>query len=272
MKNIFLLSTDSSSKLFYLGSNLHLEQGQLISPKSYQHIYITSNEKPKKGEWSIYLGLQKKYKCIEDVIGDEFPKIILTTDPDLIKDGVQSIDDTFLEWFVKNPNCEKVEVETYSKKIGVESDANGHREMDIFGKDYRITIPKEEFKHIPYTGKVWEPKPDTLDEILPDFKISPMVFDNLCNVFDQSTKKETLEEAGQNYAEQSCNGQFPIEYTRQQVVNHTKNDFIAGAKYQAERSYSEEEVLELIQTFNDVCGRPNKPHQIKNWFNQFKKK
>ena len=37
-------------------------------------------------------------------------KIILTTDPDLIKDGVQAIDDEFLEWFVKNPSCESVEV------------------------------------------------------------------------------------------------------------------------------------------------------------------
>ena len=48
---------------------------------------------------------------------DEFPsmkidckKIILTTDQDLIKDGVQAIDDDFLEWFVKNPSCEVVDV------------------------------------------------------------------------------------------------------------------------------------------------------------------
>jgi hypothetical protein len=38
-------------------------------------------------------------------------KIILTTDGDLIKDGIQVIDDDeFLEWFVKNPSCERVEV------------------------------------------------------------------------------------------------------------------------------------------------------------------
>ena len=45
-----------------------------------------------------------------------------------------------------------------------------------------------------------------------------------------------------------------------------------GANWQSERMYSEEEVLEIVQTFNDVCERPNKPHQIKNWFEQFKKK
>jgi hypothetical protein len=38
------------------------------------------------------------------------PKIILTTNKLLIKDGVQAIDDTFLEWFVNNPSCEYVDI------------------------------------------------------------------------------------------------------------------------------------------------------------------
>jgi hypothetical protein len=60
--------------------------------------------------------------------------------------------------------------------------------------------------------------------------------------------KTELEEAGQNYAEEVCNGQFPIEYTRQQVVNHTKNDFIQGAKWQAERMYSEEDIINALHS------------------------
>jgi hypothetical protein len=80
-----------------------------------QHIYITSDEEIKEG-W-------KGYAYKEDVEGKVFKhfyttnewykdakKIILTTDQDLINDGVQAIDDEFLEWFVKNPTCEKVEV------------------------------------------------------------------------------------------------------------------------------------------------------------------
>ena len=40
-------------------------------------------------------------------------KIILTTDQDLIKDGVQAIDDEFLEWFCsKNGEVDFVEVIT----------------------------------------------------------------------------------------------------------------------------------------------------------------
>jgi len=41
--------------------------------------------------------------------------------------------------------------------------------------------------------------------------------------------KEKLEILANDYAERVCSGQFPIEYTREQVVNHTKNDFIVGA-------------------------------------------
>jgi hypothetical protein len=42
----------------------------------------------------------------------EFRKIILTTDQELIKDGVQAIDDEFLEWFVNNTSCDRVEIKT----------------------------------------------------------------------------------------------------------------------------------------------------------------
>jgi hypothetical protein len=69
-------------------------------------------------------------------------KIILTTDQDLIKDGVQPIDDEFLEFIVKNPSCESIEVES-----GLFFYAEGE------DRRYKITIPKE------------EPKQETLEEV-----------------------------------------------------------------------------------------------------------
>lgn len=71
-------------------------------------------------------------------------------------------------------------------------------------------------------------------------------------------EKETLEEAGQNY-ENSFN-----------EPNGTESvDFIAGAKWQQETMYSQEEVLELL------LNRPG-PYltddEIKEWFEKFKKK
>ena len=72
-------------------------------------------------------------------------KIILTTDQDLIADGIQAISDEFINWFVKNPSCEEVEVSDYIKQIGWESDENG-RDMILNKRFYEIIIPKEEPK------------------------------------------------------------------------------------------------------------------------------
>jgi len=64
--------------------------------------------------------------------------------------------------------------------------------------------------------------------------------------------KETLEEASENYwAKQPYN----------------EDAFIEGAKWQQERSYSEEEVIEILLNF-----RAENPRYIEEWFKQFKKK
>ena len=121
MKNLHVLPTDKPSR--YVTN--YMEQNM-----QWQNIYITNSEEIKEGDWFIRDG--SIHKCfrvhktdiefltsIDSVYcgsntfwGKEFcKKIILTTDQDLIKDGVQAIDDEFLEWFVKNPSCEEVEVE-----------------------------------------------------------------------------------------------------------------------------------------------------------------
>ena len=37
-----------------------------------------------------------------------------------------------------------------------------------------------------------------------------------------------LKKISREYAERVCNGEFPITYSRQQVVNHAANDFTEG--------------------------------------------
>jgi hypothetical protein len=133
MKNIHVLPTDKPSRVYkHLGRELkhtvrYFEQKGLLCIN--QNIYITSDEKPKAGDWSLYQN--KIHKCIEDIVGDEFKKIILTTDQDLIVDGVQAIDDEFLEWFVQNPSCEWVDLDTFSM---------GDKVL------YNVVFPKEEPK------------------------------------------------------------------------------------------------------------------------------
>jgi hypothetical protein len=120
MKNLFLLPTDKPSRLYYDHNGLFLSKNYqdsktINSIVKGKNIYITNSEKIKLGDW-IYNIVQKTIfkadKSFLKLIGGTLltnQKIILTTDQDLIKDGVQAIDDEFLEWFVKNPSCEFTE-------------------------------------------------------------------------------------------------------------------------------------------------------------------
>ena len=58
----------------------------------------------------------------------------------MIADGIQAIDDEFLEWFINNSNCKKVIV------------TNLYGDFNPIKYEYKIILPKE------------EPKQETLEE------------------------------------------------------------------------------------------------------------
>jgi hypothetical protein len=106
--------------------------------KINNNIYITSDEEIKDGDWMIR-GNEQPTLVTPNFFWDfgvRYYKIILTTDKDL--NGVQAIDDEFLEWFVKNPSCEFVEI--------IPSEFLADKVI------YEINIPQE------------EPKQETLEE------------------------------------------------------------------------------------------------------------
>ena len=75
-------------------------------------------------------------------------------------------------------------------------------------------------------------------------------------------KQETLEEAAKKYKDLK-------------LPDDLFDGFIAGAKWQAERMYSEEEVIELLRKYRyDLSSgkTPNIGDTTKYWFEQFKKK
>jgi hypothetical protein len=130
MRNVHLLPTNKPSRLIQKRITNELKLSSLNNPQLWNNIniYITSEEEPKDGEW-VYNEYQKI--IIKFSIGFGIglcKKIILTTDPDLIEEGVQAIDNEFLEWFVKNPSCEFVEVFHQL-----------HKDEPL----YKIVIPKE---------------------------------------------------------------------------------------------------------------------------------
>ena len=145
MKNVHLITTDKPSRLVKFFTNkFHLckEILPIEDEEQYQNIYITSDEEIKTGDYILELKDNSVWTIQIQTNTDlsKYKKITLTTDQDLINDGIQSIDDEFLEWFVKNPKCEEIVVER-EKAVGYTED----RQRTFYGK-YKIIIPKEEPK------------------------------------------------------------------------------------------------------------------------------
>jgi hypothetical protein len=240
-KNIHILPTDNQ----YKGSISLTPDGRLSTNVLIgipQNIFITSDEEIKEGDWIGYSNL-KKWVPVKylggDLIGSE-KKIILTTDRDLIKDGVQGIDDEFLEWFVKNSSCESAEVEkkdnwythTGSGKYWEDEPVRMKRLLNLGDYEYKIIIPQE------------EPKQETLEEVIKP--IGDFIIEN-------ATALKGQDGAYYHYAE-----------------------VCKLLKLQSKRMYSEEDMI----NFHKWAYQKNRIEEsdkttkelLKEWFEQFKKK
>ena len=228
MKNIHILPTDKPSRLGLCNNQLvflQKHQNILVGHKDYpttnQTIYITNDEEIKEGdlkngEYYLYFNKVRQFKEIDNLnrAWKDYKKIILSTDQDLIKDGVQAIDDEFLEWFVKNPSCEEVEV-SYEVLKPFESENKG----------YLI--------HCPDNEPLEEPKQETLEE--------PTMIDDWLNeygdpeIYKKVERELELREAAEKYS---------LELLEAKTIQHhektwIKSMFIHIAEWQQERSYSE---------------------------------
>jgi hypothetical protein len=143
MKNIHVLPTEKPSRLFKHNNAFFIEKEFYESTPRVisQNIYITSGaEDINENDYIISKDgrlVQVSYLLSKDL--EDASKVILTTDQDLIKDGVQAIDDEFLEWFVKNPSYEEVEFVSAKTIPALQLTGNGHCW-------WKIIIPKEEPK------------------------------------------------------------------------------------------------------------------------------
>ena len=252
MKNIHILPTDKPTGIFKSGDNLLFSiMNKVRTTHEGFHIYITSDEEIKFDEY--YLGDDDNIYCLVSSVNRNGKKIILTTDQDLIKDGVQTIDDEFLEWFVKNPSCEEVEIRKkmyMPQSNGKISDGKITHEISLDPSQntlpyYKIIIPKEEPKKIKcYCGHTI-----TCD-------CSPL----------EKPKQETLEEARKRISK---------DFTNVSFKDGVYHGVLEGAKWQQERMYSEEDLksfathfhvrrsLEILETIDQ---------SLNEWFEQLKKK
>ena len=274
MKNIHLIPTDKPSRLHnkngelgnYPSTKLYIEDFKGNQHNSF-HIYITSDEEIKEGDWFMDVEELEIHKASENVelhlvnvLKPNYKKIILTTDQDLINDGVQSIDDEFIEWFVNNPRCEEIEIDfdvIVTRTKSLLQNQSGKTIAIPHRIHYRIIIPKEELKqikcycgHTTYCdcGSLEEPK-----DVVLGYKTS-IVAQMLDRIDLEEPKQETLEEAAENF----------VNSTR---LRNYKVLFIEGAKWQQEqilqflyseiterRPYSSskmcEKVIEFIEQLN----------------------
>ena len=259
MKNLHLLPTEKPSILgrFIDTNNLFLRASNDIPRGENVNIYITSDEeikdvRPHKGKWHIEKEniLNKFPDYLTDL--SECKLVIMTTDDDLINDGVQEIDDEFLQWFVKNPSCEEVVVE---KKMlcnycGGENCDNLRCRGYIDSVWYEIIIPKE------------EPKQDRT------CTNNCSVVCGECQILEP--KQETLEEAvKREYDARKFNSDYPFN----------PQSFILGAKWQQEQNknlYSEEDLLKF-GAFVRIEDKKEKrlfliQDYFKKWLEQSKRK
>jgi hypothetical protein len=272
MKNIHVLQTDKSSRLWITWEKqLGLHPTITNSLLDKQHIYITSDEEIKEGNYGLIgkevgkiILTENGYefligKGVSYEYGDFYSlqkvckKIILTTDEDLIKNGVQEISEDFLQWFVKNPSCEFVEVEKI-RVISYSFPRNAYAK-------YRITIPKEEPKQ-----SVEKYEQQGLEKYFeePNYNMKQ-------EILDEMNKQETLEKA----AEKSFGEIWSTLTTEQSeylknYINRQRED---AKKWQQERMYSEEEVRILCS--KAWLKQPNSPNMLEDfdkWFEKLKKK
>ena len=252
MRNIHIFKTDKLTRLHgYAYGELGLSKKHLPW-KEGRNIYITSDEEVNRYDYYI-----NNNECIQAMlvpVTSKCKKIILTTDQDLIENGVQAIDDEFLEWFVKNPSCEWVEVvkeEFYSKNDFI----NGR---DAITYNYKIIIPSKEPKYPigGYAPGYYSCTCVTCKSTFQGDKRAVQCEPCAIKITKEEPKQETIEEAAEHYQLNDNKIHHNIQYRA----------FRAGAKYQAEKMYSEQDMTNyaLYILHNNVITP-------KEWFKQFKK-
>jgi hypothetical protein len=177
-------------------------------------------------------------------------KVILTTNDLLINDGVQAIADTFLEWFVKNPSCEFVEInKEYLSNTGEWKEVLLPSEWEVDTKfRYKIIIPQEEPKQ-----EKWDKLNKELDDALEEaFGTSPS---NILDVFENAklvlrehliaNKEEVVKDLEQMREWSNTNKQETLEEAAEKriptspkvwdLTETRRSDFKAGAKWMLEK-------------------------------------
>ena len=269
MKNIHILPTTQPSRLaFDMDENFYLLCEEPVFFKHQElvenrNIYITSDEEIKGKEWFLdlrdnFLFQNQVDESMSKVLFPNCKKIILTTDPTLIADGVQSIDDNFLKWFVKNSSCDFVNLDSICKCVACDSSIKSSCDYAYKCKPqifYKIIIPQEEPKQ--------EKKPHSFCETPEEKCVMNYCDENGC----QNRKRHLVEPHEQDTLEELKSfSDFSDKFFGTNEKEESK---------QTEIMYSEQEVLDLLYKRDLYLFNRDETKELElpdDWFEQFKKK
>jgi hypothetical protein len=296
MAHINIIPTSKPSRLYLTKEGFYFLLPNIKgNDVKFQHIYITSDEEIKEGDWFYCFQNNNTLKCFkkeEQVLNGyhtKYTKIILTTDPDLIADGVQAIDDEFLEWFVKNPSCESIEVvKEINKSISAKEPYYKYKIIipeeihleDIFNDEkkegIKKLIQKQKLIDMMEQDEQLGLYQETIEEncCTPVGQIKRYVD---CKGCDRKPKQETPEEVAERLVKETTlygSQEASIGSSARSYFETELRCVLLGMKWQMERSYSEEEVFNLLMELSsrDINSYSRTPHSVANWFEQFKKK
>ena len=267
MKNIHLIPTDKPNRLHEYGDIWFKYKEPTECFKNY-NIYITSNEEIKNGDYVLSdisvgaLYLDGKINTAAMLAEGQWKKVVITTNQDL--DDVQAIDDEFLEWFMKNPNCEEVEV-TYDVLKPFKSENKGYLihcpDNEVLEEPKQETTLKELLLQLRNTPMTFVPKEEQKQHL-----IDMMRYDEELGLYEEP-KQETLEEAAEKFA---INIQTKAgTMSRENAIEWFK----AGFRYQAKIMYSDEEVFNLCRAFATFVAHKDPSYKKQQeWFEQIKKR
>lgn len=269
MKNIHFIQTETSLAKLQLdrdyGTLTILDKPCIINGQDFvgANLYITSNEEIQIDEWCFEIYNRESTAVAPRFIDENnntwwlrqinmnvsaddanCKKIILTTDPILIKDDVQALDDEFLNWFIKN---QKREIPIITTTVNNES-------------RYTTNIGFESWRKE-------EPQ-----QVCENCKIEISKYG--CACFPQAhPKQETLEEAAHkmlvDYGIKSMGQSIGVLTVKKLMVDMTK-----WQQEQDKNKFSEEDVKEAFYMGEKHVATEKKVYpqspDFETWFKQFK--
>ena len=258
MKNIHLTITQEKAYLTVMNGRVRFDYTPIFGEPSIRmdavDMHITINEEPKLDEWGINIDNNVVFKD-KGFTSDEYgklycKKIIMTTDQQLIRAGVQEISMEVLEWYAKNPTHDFVKIESEVKFY------------DKHGFCVSLICQEGDYEKLMYYIELPSEKTLSINNFVNVFKIPKKYF---------GSKEEQTDWKPSTIAHMEACGVDPNDLPYNPKGNSTREDRLAKAltKYVREK-HTQEECIGFIDGFNEnVTLEFNQTENTSQWCKVF---